>query len=169
MTFANSDAQRVNPRLDEVLIPVEWVEAKRSRERTRMTLTMAKAAFEAEQAVVVFPAGRLARRDRGGVLSDPPWQPTALSLARKYGAPVVPIHVSGPPSRLFHALDRVSQELRDITLFHEMLNKRGRRYALTIGPPIPAVALDVDAAVLTPRLQAYVERVLPAHPDRPFA
>ena len=30
--------QKVAPHFDEVLIPVEWVEAKRTRERTRLTL-----------------------------------------------------------------------------------------------------------------------------------
>src|SRR5436309_625719 len=34
MFYANSDAQRVAPAFGEVLIPVEWVEAKRTRERT---------------------------------------------------------------------------------------------------------------------------------------
>ena len=36
--YANSDAHRVSPRLSETLIPVEWVEKKRTRERTRLTL-----------------------------------------------------------------------------------------------------------------------------------
>jgi putative hemolysin len=56
--FANADALRVSPRLGEVLAPVEWVEAKRTREKTRDTLIRARAAFEAERAVVIFPAGR---------------------------------------------------------------------------------------------------------------
>ena len=36
MFYANADAHRVSPKLDEVLIPVEWVEEKRTRERTRL-------------------------------------------------------------------------------------------------------------------------------------
>ena len=61
--FANADALRFNPRLAEALIPVEWVEAKRTREKTRVTLQGAKDAFESERCVVMFPAGRLARRN----------------------------------------------------------------------------------------------------------
>src|SRR5690606_1961769 len=45
--FANADALRVSPRLAETVIPVEWVESKRTREKTRATLQAAKAAFEA--------------------------------------------------------------------------------------------------------------------------
>lgn len=167
--FANADALRVCPRLAESIIPVEWVEAKRTREKTRATLQAAKEAFEADRAVVMFPAGRLARRAKDGSLTDPPWASTAGSLARKYDAPVVPIHVAGPFSTLFHAFDRVSPELRDVTLFHELLNKRGKAFHLTVGPLIPAARLDVDAAKATYALKAYVERVLPAAPDAEFA
>lgn len=167
--FANADALRVAPRFDEVLIPVEWVEAKRTREKTRDTLSRARAAFEAERAVMVFPAGRLARRGADGRLVDPPWAASALSLARKYAAPVAPMHLDGPWSTLFHLFDRVSEELRDITLFHELLNKRGRSFRLIVGRPIPPAALDADAAKATLAVKAYVEQKLPADPDGAFA
>ncbi len=167
--FANADALRVSPRLGEVVIPVEWVTAKRTREKTRATLDAARRAFDEDRAVVLFPAGRLARVAGDGQLTDPDWSPTAVSLARKYGAPIVPIHMSGPWSRLFHTFDRISPELRDITLFHEMLNKAGGTFRLTVGPSIPPERLDVEATRATYALKAYIERVLPGQPDAPFA
>lgn len=167
--FANADAVRVSPRLGEAIIPVEWVVSKRTREKTRETLQAAKAAFEAERCVVMFPAGRLARIGRDGSVTDPEWAQTAASLARKYNAPVVPIHVSGPYSRLFHWFDRVSQELRDITLFHELLNKRRKPFQLKVGRPIPPSRLDIDAGKATYALKAFTERVLPSQPDADFA
>lgn len=166
--FANADAVRVSPRLGEVVIPVEWVEAKRTREKTRDTLGRAREAFEAERCVVFFPAGRLARRE-GGVLSDPPWQTGALSLARKYGAPVVPAHMTGPNSALFHLFDRVSQELRDITLFHELLNKRGKSFSVLFGQAIPPAAIDTDTVAASAAMKAFVEKTLPARPNAVFA
>jgi putative hemolysin len=167
--YANSDAHRVAPRLSDVLIPVEWVEAKRTRIRTRETLMLTRKAMEAERCLVIFPAGRLARRQPDGTLGDPPWQPSAVSLARRYEAPVAPVHLAGPWSALFHFFDGFSAELRDMTLFHEFLNKRGRAFELIIGPPIPPQALDGDPAEAAARLKAYVEGSLPAEPDRPFA
>jgi putative hemolysin len=165
--FANADALRVSPRLGEVFVPVEWVEAKRTRERTRLTVRLAQAALEAERAIVIFPAGRIARV-RGGVLADPAWAPSAISLARRHGAPILPVHLKGPPSVLFRLLDHVSPELRDITLFHELFNKRGGAFALTVGPAISPQAVSDPAADIQ-RLKVYVETVLPAHPDQAFA
>lgn len=167
--FANADALRVSPRLSETVVPVEWVTAKRTREKTRATLQAAKDAFEAERCVVMFPAGRLARVGADGRLTDPEWATTAASLARRYEAPVVPIHVAGPTSRLFHLFDRFSQELRDITLFHELLNKKGRAFDLGVGRPIPSARLDADAARATEALKTFVERTLAANPDAVFA
>ena len=167
--FANADALRVSPRLGEAVIPVEWVVEKRTREKTRATLHAAKEAFQAERCVVMFPAGRLARVAKDGSVTDPEWAPTATSLARKYGAPVVPIHVAGPESRLFHWFDRISRVLRDITLFHELLNKKRQRFFLKVGKPIPPSRLDIDAARATYALKAFTERVLPSQPDADFA
>ena len=165
--FANADAIRVSPRLDETIIPVEWVHDKRTREKTRATLNAAREAFEAERCVVMFPAGRLAR-EKNGVLTDPEWAPTAASMARKYDTPVIPMHVTGPYSRLFHLFDKVSQELRDVTLFHELLNKEGKPFGVDVGLPIPAERLDVDAAKATEALKTFTERTLAADHDAVF-
>jgi putative hemolysin len=165
--YANADALRVCPRLDEVLIPVEWVEAKRSLPHVRHVLERTRAALKAEQALMIFPAGRLATKVEGR-LTDRAWQSSAVSIARWSAAPIVPMHLTGPRSTLFHLFNGRSQELRDITLFHEMFNKRGRRFSLIVGKPIPAKALDPDSAMATGALKHFVERVLPSSPDAVF-
>jgi putative hemolysin len=149
--YANADAVRVVPRIGEAIIPVEWIEAKRTRDKTRIVLARTHAVLDAGAALVIFPAGRISRW-QGGRLTDPPWNATALSLARKHRAPLVPVHIAGPASVWFRALDKVSSELRDITLFHEMLNKSGKRFMVKIGSPIaPGDLPDVEA------LKAHVE------------
>jgi putative hemolysin len=158
--YANADAHRVVPGFADMLIPVELNAAKRSREATRLTLQMTHAAMQGGKALVTFPSGRLARR-RGGVLTDDPWAPTPISLARKFGAPIVPIHVVGPWSTLFHLFDRFSGELRDITLFHELLNKRGQAFRLIVGEPIDAESILGDPPEAVRRLKDYVEFDLP--------
>lgn len=166
--YANSDAHRVCPRFDEALIPVEWVKAKRTRERTRLTLQMTREAMEAERCLAIFPAGVLSRRGDDGVLTDKPWMPTAISVAQKYAAPIVPVHVAGPWSTLFHFFNGFSPELRDITLFHELLNKKGRRFELVFGRAIPPERLEGDSGEITEALKAFVERVLPHDPEAVF-
>ena len=165
--YANSDAERVCQRFGEALIPVEWVLAKRTRERTRVTLKMTDATFEAGRPLAIFPAGRLARV-RDGLLTDPEWMPTAASLARKYELPILPVHMSGPYSFWFHTFAKLSAELRDITLFHELLNKQGKTYKLTFGPVIPHTAVGADTTSAIRKLKYYIERVLSAAPDTPF-
>lgn len=167
--YANADAHRVVPDFGEVLIPVEWVEAKRTRDRMRATLSQTRDALETERCLVIFPAGRLARRQADGTLQESAWMASAVSLARRYEVPVLPLHVAGPWSTLFHFFHRFSGELRDITLFHELLNKRGRAFTLTLGQPIPAEALQGDPTEVTARLQHYVAWQLPADPDGAFA
>jgi putative hemolysin len=166
--YANADAHRVVPGFSDVLIPVEWVAAKRTREHTRTTLHMTRQAMEAGRALAIFPAGRLARRTPDGRLCDPPWMSSAVSIARRHEAPVAPVHMTGPWSTLFHAFDRISKELRDITLVHELLNKRGGRFTLTVGPLVCPDRLGGDAEAATLALKTYVEQILPDDPDRPF-
>ena len=168
MFYANADAHRICRRFDEVLIPVEWIEEKRNRERMRLTLSMTREAMETERALMIFPAGRLAVKDAKGRLTDPPWMASAVSIARKYGAPIVPVHLTGPWSTLFHLFDKRWKELRDITLFHELLNKKGRRFSLIVGAPIDAETLPGDAAEATEALKRYVERILPIDPTSAF-
>tara|TARA_R110002167_G_scaffold71327_1_gene201293 strand:- start:2110 stop:2967 length:858 start_codon:yes stop_codon:yes gene_type:complete len=167
--FANADALRVAPRLAETVIPVEWVVAKRTREKTRLTLLAAKEAFEAERCIVLFPAGRISRIGPDGALADPVWAATAASLARKYDAPVVPIHVAGPRSHLFHLFHRISNELRDITLFHELLNKAGKAFRLHVGHPVDPATLPADAVEATLALKTFIERDLSRDPDAVLA
>ena len=57
---------------------------------------------------------------------------------------------------------------RDLPRIHELLNKRGGRFTLTVGPLIPPDRLDADTDVATAAVKAYVETVLPRDPERPF-
>ena len=86
--FANADALRVSPRLGEVVIPVEWVEAKRTREKTRATLLAATRGLRGRALrghLPGRPAG--ARGGRTGQLTDPEWAPTRrLAGAQVRGA-----------------------------------------------------------------------------------
>ena len=165
--FANADACRVNAAFADVIIPVEWVLEKRTPGKTRETLRRASEAFKAEQCLIIFPSGRLAHKV-DGQLTEKDWFATAVSLARKNQAPIVPVHVGASNSNLFYFLSRLSGELRDITLFHELMNKKGDRFDITFGPLIQPEALEGDAQKITDTLKAYIEHELPADADKSF-
>lgn len=165
--LANADAQRICPRFDEVLIPVVWPASKRTVRSTKLALRRARSALEEERVLVIFAAGLMSKHI-DGVLQDPPWEQSAVALARKHAVPLVPLHVAGPYSHLFHLFHRVSQELRDITLFHEFMNKAGRSFTLQLGQAVAVGELECPNGLLTARLKHYVERVLPQTPEVPF-
>jgi putative hemolysin len=102
---------------------------------------------------VIFPSGRLAQR-RGMRLHERPWMTSAAALARKYDLPVIPVHLRARNSALYYLLDAIHPSLRDITLFHETLNKAAQPYTVTIGAPIPATDLPRDPSEATAHLRA---------------
>ena len=138
--YATADILRVLPQFLSMIAPVEWREDKRSRAKTRETMEYTKEAIEAGRLGVIFPSGRLAKR-QGLDLHERPWMPSAAMIARKYDLPVIPLHISARNSSLFYLFDLLHPTLRDITLFHELLNKDRQPYRLTFGEPISASAL----------------------------
>ena len=78
--FANRDATRCAPQLQDVIIPVEWAAARRSRAKSRETLKAISAAISNERLIVIFPSGRLAQPTLFG-LRERPWAPSAVAIA----------------------------------------------------------------------------------------
>ena len=146
--YANSDILRILPQFQSLLAPVEWREDKRTRARTQLTMEYTCKAIEAGRLGVIFPSGRLAKR-RGLRLYERPWMASAAMIARKFDLPVIPLNIRARNSALFYLFDRIHPSLRDITLFHETLNKDRQPYRLTLGEPISPRALPVksDAAI----------------------
>ena len=152
--FANRDAIRICPALDEIIVPVEWREEERTRAKARETLRAANRAFRAERLIVVFPSGRLARPTPLG-LWERPWQVTAFTLAQKHDAPIIPMHIRGHNSLLYYCFWFLNRELKDMTLFREVIAKRGRSYRIDIGEFFEPSG---DPAELAPTLRRFVVR-----------
>lgn len=165
--FANRDALRVAQGFRDVIIPVEWRAGEKSHAKSRDTLEMTARAFAAERAVVLFPAGRIAYWHEGH-LTERPWQTSAVALARRFDTPIMPVHITARNSGLFYFLGKYSTELRDMTLFHELLNKKRFHFSIRFGKPIPPDALDGDATELTARLQEHAVHRLAADPEAAF-
>lgn len=151
--FANRDALRVCPGLASIVIPVEWRTEERSRDKTRETLRLAIEAFKAGRCVVVFPAGRMSEWSWAQrALKERPWMPTAVSLARKFDAPITPLGVRQHLSLAYYALAQFNEELKNMTVFYELLVKRGAEYRLRFGETLAPDALAADEAEATQTL-----------------
>ncbi len=142
--YANRDILRVVPQLDDMVAPVEWRHDKRSHGKTRETMAFTRKAVEAERLGVIFPSGRLAKR-RGLRLYEREWMPSAAMLARKFELPVIPVNIRARNSVLFYLFDLIHPTLRDITLFHEMLNKERQPYVVTVGETISPKSLPTSS------------------------
>jgi len=142
--FANRDILRVLPQMEDVIAPVEWRKDKRSHGKTRETMAFTRQAVEDGRLGVLFPSGRLAQR-RGLRLFERPWMSSAAMLARKFELPVIPVNLQARNSVLFYLFDLIHPTLRDITLFHETLNKARQPYAVTIGEAISPQALPATS------------------------
>jgi putative hemolysin len=156
--FANRDALRICPGLRQRIIPVEWRKHQLSRQRARETLKSAMEAFNAGRCVVIFPAGRMADWSwKTRSIVEPEWSPTGVSIARRFDAPIIPLGVTQRMPLAYYALAHIHEELRDITLFHGLLNQRGAHYRLGFGEAIKARELAGDDAAATEALKARCE------------
>jgi putative hemolysin len=167
MFFANRDAVRVNPRFSEMIIPVEWREEHKTKLKARETLKLTNHAVEEGKVTVLFPSGRIAYWENGR-LNERPWKTSAVNLARKYNLPILPMHMKARNSGLFYWFAKWSTELRDMTVFYELLNKKGDLFDFTIGQMIQPDELEGDPADVTRALERHSVFELAANPDARF-
>ncbi len=103
-------------------------------------------------AVIVFPAGEVAALDWSAqAIREPQWKDTAVRLARRAAAPVLPVHIAGSNSVAFHLAGLLNPRLRTALLPRELVNKQGRTIELRVGKPIPVLhfAKDGDPSEIT--------------------
>jgi putative hemolysin len=158
--FANRDALRVSPGLSDLIIPVEWRQNFRSRENARETLKSALEAFKSGRCVVIFPAGRMAEWSwTEWRLKEKPWMPTAVSFARRFGQPIIPLGVRQRMPVLYYALAQIHTELKDMTVFQGFIGKKGAHYPLRFGEPIDPKTLPESEAGATELIREACERL----------
>ncbi|MEL6571950.1 MAG: lysophospholipid acyltransferase family protein [Pseudomonadota bacterium] len=142
--MANKDILRLLPQMEDMICPVEWRLEKRTHASARETMHYVRKAKDDGRIGLIFPSGRLAKR-RGLNLKERPWMSSAAMLARKFDLPVVPVNIQARNSLLFYLFDLIHPTLRDITLFHETLNKDQQPFRITVGAPIPGGDLPRNA------------------------
>lgn len=92
-------------------------------------------ALRAEQCVIVFPAGEVARLGLRGV-TDGRWRRGFLRFARGSGAAVLPVRIEARNSALFYGASVLFKPAGTALLAREMFARRAHRIALRIGQPL---------------------------------
>src|SRR5690606_4117196 len=146
----------------------EWREEFKSKLKTRETLILTNKTADDGKVMVLFPSGRIAYWG-DGKLNERPWKTSAVGLAKKYNLPILPIHMRARNSGLFYWFAKWSTELRDMTVFHELLNKKGNRFDVTVGQLIPPDQLDGDLTDVTKALENHTVFELAANGHATFA
>lgn len=153
--LANEVLTQLEP-LRELLLPLDVFGGQ-----TRAALREAYRALDAEQAVIVFPAGEVSRIRPQGV-RDGRWSEGFLRFARRTGAAVVPVHIEAHNSPAFYGLSMLSKPLATLLLPREIFLARSQRITLTVGAPVSHEALaahSLNARQIAQRMRMHVYRL----------
>ena len=125
-------------------------------------------ALEQGQALIVFPSGEVSRMRPNGV-RDGRWSAGFLRMARKSGAPILPVHIDAHNSPLFYGVSMLAKPLSALLLAREMFGAKHMRIGFTIGQAIPAQALERENATpdqLAKAMRRHVYQLVKRRPNR---
>ena len=84
----------------------------------------------------VFPAGEVSRYNGNDYPEDIEWSVTIAKLAKKFGAPVIPLYFDGRNSKKFYKRAKLNSMLGTAMLPNELVNKCNKHIVMRIGKPI---------------------------------
>lgn len=116
--------------LQGMIIPVD-VFGKSSR---AASVQLINEALQAEQCIIMFPAGEVSRLRPTGI-KDTPWRSGFYKIAEKNICPVVPVRITARNSALFYGLSTIYKPLGTLLLPREITARRDSRFDLRIGKP----------------------------------
>ncbi len=97
--------------------------------------------YASEVPITHFPAGEVSRRNHGKI-QDIEWQKSMITKAIAHKRDIVPFHIYGSNSKIFHFINRarkligIKANLELALLPYEMFNKEGKTIKARIGKPI---------------------------------
>tara|TARA_B100000029_G_scaffold422834_1_gene429738 strand:- start:1320 stop:2150 length:831 start_codon:yes stop_codon:yes gene_type:complete len=157
--YANIDMIKLSKGFEDIIIPVDWNEKNKTAQKSREILKRTKMTLNKGNCLLVFPSSRLSKRV-GLKLIERPWLNTIIKLSKKYNAPIIPFHMTGHNSLFYYFLDIFNEELKNISLFSELVNKKEFKYKITFGKIISPDSLKADLQKETEKIQKYVEFTL---------
>ena len=142
--FISNDLLSTIENLRPVFVPVNKI-ANQSQHRS-LPQRLSEA-YNAEEQMVIFPAGICSRRVKG-VITELKWQKSFISKSIESNRAVVPVYFEGQNSNFFYTLANLRKFLRIKTNFEmlylpdEMFKQRGKTFKVKFGKPIPCSTFD---------------------------
>jgi putative hemolysin len=106
-----------------------------------------EAAYAGDDALLVFPAGLVSRKQAEGI-KDLEWKKSFISKAKKYKKPIIPVYIDGKNSGFFYNLAKIRKMVgvkANVEMFYladEMFQQRGKKVVIHIGKPVPYQYFD---------------------------
>lgn len=147
----------------DILLPVDNLSGRNNRSN----VDGIDAALARGEAVIIFPSGEVSRASPKGI-RDGLWRTGFLRVAKRAGAPILPVHISGRNSLGFYAWSMLYKPLAMLLLAREVFAKQGGKIQISIGTPISwpaleAMQLSLPEAAAHLREHIYTLRPQPAH------
>jgi putative hemolysin len=140
LKFLSNDILMELKSLRDLFVPVN----KHGR-NTHETVKMLDELFSSDAVVLIFPAGLVSRKQKGGIY-DLDWRKTFISKAIKYKRDIIPVYIEGKNSRFFYNLARWRKRLRikaNIEMLYlpdEMFKQKNKKITITFGEPVSYTA-----------------------------
>ena len=130
--------------LNEIFVPVNKVGGQ-----SRSLAFQTDSIFHSDYQVIMFPAGKCARKVHGKI-QELPWKKTFLTKSVETQRDIVPVHFYGRNSWRFYFVDWIGNitginkkfPLAMALLVDEMYRAQGKTYRVVIGDPIPWQTFD---------------------------
>ena len=133
----------VFPKLATRYIMVNAFDSGAARQQNTAPLREALKWLKGGHAVGAFPAGVVSHRTWANPeVTDTPWNPSILMLAKRSKATIVPMYFHGHNGRIFQWAGLLSAKLRTMLIPRSYVAARGKCIDIAIGEPITADALE---------------------------
>lgn len=123
--------------LEEFFLPVDLYGTK-SQKQNLLDITKA---IKEEKIVVFFPAAKVSRLIDNKI-KDEKWNKGAISFARKFNKPILPIFVDSRNTYLFYFAIKIKDFFAPFLLPREMFKKQNKILKFKIGKTIPPSIFD---------------------------
>lgn len=123
--------------LNEVFLPIN-----KHGKQSRASLKAIEDAFAGNDPIIIFPAGLVSRRQKGGIIEDLTWQKMFVNKSVEYRRNIIPLKFNGENSGFFYKFAKFRTKLglkfniEMIYLPREVFRSENKKFHMVIGKPI---------------------------------